>query len=123
MSEIEIKADVRGEIIDVKEDGKTICIVHSLPQSHRGGFYFPDSKKIVSAIEGSIIFYLTNPKNPKKQKEYKISTGNSITIPKGIAYREFNEEEVYFTSACILSDSDKKVVYEPYRRIIDDSLK
>ncbi len=129
-----VKADMRGEIIDVEVEGKRICLVHSLPNSYRAGFYFPDTERKVSIVDGSLTFYFIDPKNPKKQEKstedgipydkcYKISAGDNLIIPKGMAYLEFNEEEVYFISTCISGSGNKRLIYRPYREIVVDNLK
>jgi len=120
---MKVMADTRGEIVNVEIGKKGIYLVHSLPNSHRAGYHFPDAERKVSIIDGSLTFYFTNPENPEKEEKYEVLTGENIIIPKGTAYREFNEEEVYFASTCILGSGDRKLIYKPYREIVIGSLK
>jgi hypothetical protein len=116
---INVKADRRGEIVDVKTEGRAIRIVHTLPNCHRGGYIFPNTEKRVNVIDGSVTFYFADPKNPEMNEEHKISAWESITIPKGTAYREFTKEGVYFV-AFSYGDNIWQL-YNPYRKIINSS--
>ena len=116
---VEVKADPRGEIVDVHPLGKKrIRIVHTLPQSHRGGYIFPNTEKWVGIIDGSVTFYFSDL---KKEEKHKFSAGEKIIIPRRNAYREFTEEGVYFVA--ISYGDDKGDIYKNYREIVIDSLK
>jgi len=117
---IDVKADIRGEIIDIFAEDKKIRLIHTLPGCHRGGYVFHQTEKRAILIDGDNTFYFTDPKNPKKEEIHKVSAGDEIIIPKGTAYREFTENGTYFVG--FMKGDNKWVYYEPYRKIVEDSL-
>jgi len=117
---IRVTADVRGEITDVTLGRRRIRIVHTLPRCHRGGYVFSDTEKKATIIEGENTFYFTNPATPGKEEIHQVFLGDKITIPKGIAYREFTEKGTWF--AGFIKGDNKGRNFDPYRKLVKESL-
>jgi len=112
-------ADVRGEIINVYANGKKAIIVHTEPGHHRGGYVFPNTTKKAKVLDGSVIFHLVKPENPKEEKVINLSVGDGIRIPNGTAYRESTRNGTWFVG--FSSGDEKCKIYEPYRKIVERS--